>query len=103
MSIPASLERRSTRLPVHLTRNSSWRPSFAVSFSPGKYTPFESFFIGFDVHCSTGGNQGEVESPLEGEIRLLSDSNLARDSRTACEWQSFVSAYPTLKSMIPLF
>ena len=39
----------------------------------------------------TAGNQGEVESPLRGEIRLQSDSELARDSRTACEWQSFVS------------
>lgn len=43
----------------------------------------------------TGGNQGEVESPLRGEIRLQSDSELARDSRTACEWQSFVSKYPS--------
>ena len=38
----------------------------------------------------TGGNQGEVESALAGEIRLQSDSELARDSRTACKWQSFV-------------
>ncbi|KZT40748.1 manganese peroxidase isozyme 3 [Sistotremastrum suecicum HHB10207 ss-3] len=45
----------------------------------------------------TGGNQGEAESPLPqssgldvGEMRLLSDSNLARDSRTACIWQGFV-------------
>ncbi|KAI0342745.1 short manganese peroxidase [Trametopsis cervina] len=41
-------------------------------------------FPGHDAH------QGEVESPLAGEIRLQSDSNFARDSRTACEWQSFV-------------
>ncbi|KAK0459170.1 manganese peroxidase 1 precursor [Desarmillaria tabescens] len=39
----------------------------------------------------TGGNQGEVESPLPGEIRLQSDASLARDSRTACDWQSFVN------------
>lgn len=43
--------------------------------------------------CSTGGNQGEVESAIAGEMRLQSDHNLARDSRTACEWQSFVSKY----------
>jgi len=39
----------------------------------------------------TGGNQGEVESPLRGEIRLQSDHDLARDSRTACIWQSFAN------------
>lgn len=39
----------------------------------------------------TGGNQGEDESPIRGEMRLQSDHDLARDSRTACIWQSFVS------------
>ncbi|VDC07243.1 unnamed protein product [Peniophora sp. CBMAI 1063] len=39
----------------------------------------------------TGGNQGEVESPLAGELRLQSDSELARDSRTACLWQANVN------------
>ncbi|KAI0331210.1 peroxidase [Cubamyces sp. BRFM 1775] len=39
----------------------------------------------------TAGNQGEVESPVAGEMRLQSDSELARDSRTACEWQSMVN------------
>ncbi|KAI0356396.1 lignin peroxidase isozyme LP7 [Trametes cingulata] len=38
-----------------------------------------------------GGNHGEVMSPLKGEIRLQTDHLLARDSRTACEWQSFVN------------
>ncbi|THH03507.1 hypothetical protein EW145_g6201 [Phellinidium pouzarii] len=35
---------------------------------------------------------GEVDSPLasEGEMRLQSDFALARDPRTACEWQSMV-------------
>ena len=40
---------------------------------------------------SSGGNQGEVESGVAGEMRLQSDHNFARDSRTACEWQSFVN------------
>lgn len=65
-------------------------------------TPFDStpetfdtqFFVETQLRGTlfpgTGGNQGEVESPLRGEIRLQSDSELARDSRTACEWQSFV-------------
>ncbi|KAF8893865.1 manganese peroxidase 3 [Infundibulicybe gibba] len=35
--------------------------------------------------------EGEVESPLRGEMRLQSDHDLARDSRTACEWQSFAN------------
>ncbi|KAL7284799.1 hypothetical protein ACG7TL_002108 [Trametes sanguinea] len=39
----------------------------------------------------TGGNQGEVESAIKGELRLQSDHTIARDSRTACEWQSFVN------------
>jgi manganese peroxidase len=43
----------------------------------------------------TANNTGEVESPLptEGELRLQSDFLLARDSRTACEWQSMVGEY----------
>ncbi|KAK7045735.1 fungal class II heme-containing peroxidase [Paramarasmius palmivorus] len=65
-------------------------------------TPFDStpeifdsqFFIETQLRGTsfpgTGGNQGEVESPLRGELRLQSDSELARDSRTACEWQSMV-------------
>ncbi|KAJ7154963.1 versatile peroxidase VPS1 [Mycena crocata] len=38
----------------------------------------------------SAANKGEVESPLAGEFRLQSDFELARDPRTACEWQSFV-------------
>ncbi|KAJ3552683.1 hypothetical protein NM688_g4025 [Phlebia brevispora] len=33
--------------------------------------------------------EGEALSPLAGEFRLQSDFLLARDNRTACEWQSF--------------
>ncbi|KAJ6492305.1 manganese peroxidase 1 precursor [Mycena sanguinolenta] len=39
----------------------------------------------------TGGNQGEVESAMAGEIRLQSDNNLARDPATACLWQANVN------------
>ncbi len=66
-------------------------------------TPFDStpelfdtqFFIETQLRGTlfpgTAGNQGEIMSPLQGEIRLQSDGELARDARTACEWQSFVS------------
>ncbi|KAG6862344.1 hypothetical protein C0995_016042 [Termitomyces sp. Mi166 len=43
----------------------------------------------------TGGNQGEVESPLRGELRLQSDHLIARDSRTSCDWQSLASKHST--------
>ncbi|KAJ7172802.1 putative versatile peroxidase [Mycena crocata] len=38
-----------------------------------------------------GGNPGEVESPIEGVIRLNTDQTLARDSRTACAWQALAN------------
>ncbi|RDX41987.1 heme peroxidase [Lentinus brumalis] len=38
-----------------------------------------------------GSHSGEVLSPYPGELRLQSDALLARDPRTACEWQSFIS------------
>nr|AJK28608.1 manganese-dependent peroxidase [Peniophora incarnata] len=66
-------------------------------------TPFDSTPFTFDTQFfvetqlrgtgfpGTAGNQGEVESPLAGEMRLQSDSELARDSRTACLWQANVN------------
>ncbi|PPQ96876.1 hypothetical protein CVT26_006063 [Gymnopilus dilepis] len=39
----------------------------------------------------TGGNQGEVQSPVRGTMRLQSDHLLARDSATNCIWQSFAN------------
>jgi hypothetical protein len=64
-------------------------------------TPFDStptimdgqFFIETQLRGTSfpgqGGIQGTVLSPLKGEFRLQSDHTIARDSRTACEWQSF--------------
>ncbi|VDB87793.1 unnamed protein product [Peniophora sp. CBMAI 1063] len=66
-------------------------------------TPFDStpgtfdtqFFVETQLRGTlfpgNGANQGEVQSPLRGEIRLQSDSELARDSRTACLWQANVN------------
>ncbi|KZV63541.1 class II peroxidase [Peniophora sp. CONT] len=65
-------------------------------------TPFDSTPFTFDTQFfvetqlkgtlfpGNGSNQGEVMSPLRGEIRLQSDSELARDPRTACLWQANV-------------
>ncbi|KAL5512232.1 hypothetical protein ACEPAG_3517 [Sanghuangporus baumii] len=46
--------------------------------------------IPFDVNNTDGA---EVDSPLpdSGEMRLQSDFALARDQRTACEWQSMIA------------
>ncbi|PPQ86010.1 hypothetical protein CVT26_012539 [Gymnopilus dilepis] len=43
------------------------------------------------LFTSTGENQGEVGSAVQGVLRLESDHNLARDSRTNCFWQSLAS------------
>nr|WCB70288.1 manganese peroxidase MnP3 [Trametes hirsuta] len=73
-------------------------------------TPFDStpeifdtqFFIETQLRGTgfpgTAGNQGEVLSPLKGEMRLQSDSELARDARTACEWQSMVNNQAKMSS-----
>lgn len=72
--------------------------------------PFDSTPFDFDTQIflevlltgtgfpGTGNNVGEVMSPLPlgsgndtGELRLQSDFAIARDSRTACFWQGFVS------------
>ncbi|KAJ7927044.1 manganese peroxidase isozyme precursor, partial [Mycena leptocephala] len=43
-----------------------------------------------------GSHIGEVPSPLRGEFRLQSDFAFARDPRTACEWQSFVTDHQAM-------
>ena len=62
-------------------------------------TPFDStnnlfdtrFFIDTQLRGTLfpgdGPNEGEVQSPMRGEIRLQSDHDLARDDRTSCFWQ----------------
>ncbi|KAF7348922.1 Peroxidase [Mycena venus] len=45
-----------------------------------------------------GSNPGQVESPLEGIIRLNTDATLARDDRTSCIWQSFVNNQAKLQT-----
>jgi len=74
-------------------------------------TPFDSTPSLFDsqlfievllrgtLYPGTAGNPGEVESAIEGEIRLQSDSEIARDNRTACEWQSLVDDHTKLQTV----
>ena len=76
-------------------------------------TPFDStpgifdtqFFIETQLRGQTfpgkPGIQGEVTSPLRGEMRLQSDHLLARDSRTACEWQSFTNDQEKFEETFP--
>ncbi|TDL17356.1 manganese peroxidase 1 [Rickenella mellea] len=66
-------------------------------------TPFDSTPGTFDtqvfievllnaIHIPGAGlQQGEVKAPLAGLMRLQSDFELSRDSRTACTWQSFAN------------
>lgn len=73
-------------------------------------TPFDStpgifdaqFFVETQLRGTLfpgkGGIQGEVESPMKGEIRLQSDHLMARDSRSSCEWQSFVTDHAKLQN-----
>jgi len=46
----------------------------------------EVLLKGFNLP-GTAGNQGEVETAVQGTLRLQSDDLIARDSRTACDWQ----------------
>ena len=45
--------------------------------------------------------RGEVSSPLRGEMRLQSDFLIARDNRTACEWQSFAADQEKFQETFP--
>lgn len=56
------------------------------------------------TRCTLVDNTGEVASPLpltvgvnSGELRLESDFLIARDSRTACFWQSMISMYKAMR------
>lgn len=73
-------------------------------------TPFDSTPSVFDTQIfievlltgtlfpGTTGNQGEVESAINGTMRLQSDFLLARDSRTACFWQDLASDHGLLEN-----
>ncbi|KAF8870898.1 fungal versatile peroxidase from pleurotus Eryngii [Gymnopilus junonius] len=72
-------------------------------------TPFDSTPSVYDTNIfievllkgflfpGTSGNQGEVMSAINGTLRLQSDSELARDSRTACFWQEFATNHAAVQ------
>ncbi|KAI0089364.1 manganese peroxidase 1 [Irpex rosettiformis] len=75
----------------------------SVHGSPFDSTPSDfdaQFFVETllkgELFPGNGSNQGESQSPLPGEFRLQSDFELARDPRTACEWQSFVTDHNSM-------
>ncbi|KAF7428776.1 Versatile peroxidase vpl2 [Pleurotus ostreatus] len=73
-------------------------------------TPFDSTPNSFDAQFfvetllkgsitpGNGTNRGQSLSPIPGEFRLTSDFLLARDARTACEWQSFITDHASMVS-----
>jgi len=73
-------------------------------------SPMDSTFDSFDNQIfievqlrgtgfpGVGGNQGEVQSPLPGEMRLQSDHLLARDSQTSCFWQALAADRNLMKT-----
>ncbi|TFK33106.1 manganese peroxidase isozyme precursor [Crucibulum laeve] len=73
-------------------------------------TPFDSTPSVFDAnfHLETllkgtvtpgnGIRKGELMSPLRGEFRLQSDALFARDPRTACQWQSYITNHDLMVS-----
>jgi len=70
-------------------------PSPLVLGSPFDSTPsdfdsqvFLEVMLRGTLFPGNGSHQGEVQSPLPGEFRLLTDHLFDRDSRTSCEWQA---------------
>jgi cytochrome c peroxidase len=73
-------------------------------------TPFDSTPSVFDTNIfievllngflfpGTANNQGEVESAINGTLRLQSDSLIARDSRTACFWQDLATDHASMQN-----
>jgi len=50
------------------------------------------------IFTGQGGNQGEVETAIQGTTRLQSDSDFARTSPTDCIWQSFVNNHEQMQT-----
>ncbi|EIM81779.1 atypical MnP lacking 1 acidic residue [Stereum hirsutum FP-91666 SS1] len=74
-------------------------------------TPFDTTPFTFDTQFfvetllvgtlfpGNGSQAGEVLSPIPGEMRLFSDSVLARDPRTACMWQEMINDQTRMQTL----
>ncbi|KAI0702846.1 manganese peroxidase 1 [Cytidiella melzeri] len=73
-------------------------PGTPFDSTPGTFDPqfFVETLLKGELFPGNGSNVGEVQSPLHGEFRLQSDSLIARDPQTACEWQSFVNDHNSM-------
>ncbi|KIJ56364.1 class II peroxidase [Sphaerobolus stellatus SS14] len=84
-----------------------------IHAAPFDSTPFEfdtQIFLevllkGTGFPSNATNNTGEVASPLPlgdgdnvGELRLESDFNLARDPRTACDWQGYIDQQESMSA-----
>ncbi|CAL1697225.1 unnamed protein product [Somion occarium] len=73
-------------------------PGSPFDSTPSSFDPqiFVETLLKGTAFPGNGANTGEVQSPLPGEFRLQSDFAIARDPRTACEWQSFVNDHASM-------
>ncbi|GJE95282.1 lignin peroxidase precursor [Phanerochaete sordida] len=75
-------------------------PGLPFDSSPGVFDA--QLFVEVQLHGvqfpGPGNRVGEVMAPMPGELRLQSDSLVARDPRTACDWQSFVGNQAKLRA-----
>ncbi|KAJ7055734.1 heme peroxidase [Mycena amicta] len=75
-------------------------PGTPFDSTPGTFDSqffIETLLVG-TTFPGNGSNVGELLSPLAGEFRLQSDAAIARDPRTACEWQSFITNHSLMTS-----
>ncbi|KAA1470400.1 manganese peroxidase isozyme precursor [Dentipellis sp. KUC8613] len=68
-------------------------PGTPFDSTPGTFDSqfFVETLLAGSLFPGNGSNVGEEQSPLPGEFRLQSDFEIARDARSACEWQSFIT------------
>ncbi|KAI0634217.1 manganese-repressed peroxidase [Trametes polyzona] len=88
--VVALLESHSVAAQDHLDTTIAGSP---LDSTPSAFDAqfFVETLLNGTAYPGSGANPGEAQSPLPGEFRILSDSLIARDSRTSCQWQSFVT------------
>ncbi|KAJ7074766.1 manganese-repressed peroxidase [Mycena amicta] len=68
-------------------------PGAPLDSTPGTFDSqfFVETLLKGTLFPGTGNGSAESQSPLKGEFRMQSDYAIARDPRTACEWQALAS------------